>query len=874
MSLSAGVRIGPFEIVELLGAGAMGAVYRAHDTRLRRDVAIKVLPQEFSGQPERLKRFEQEALAVARLTHPHIIAIHDIGTYDGAPYIVMELLGGESLRSRMKGRPLVPRKAVEYAIQIARGLATAHEHGIVHRDIKPDNLFVTTEGRVKILDFGIAKLTDIEATAEATAETLTVHAFIGTPAYMSPEQARGIAADHRADIFSLGVVLYEMLSGVSPFRRDTAVETMGAIIDDEPPPLPDTPASPPALQRIIRHCLEKAPSDRYQSARDLAFHLEEWTDAAATTTTGAPRRGSWPRRIRAGALVLALAAAAFIAGRQAALPDRRQALAEIYRLTDFTGLEEFPALSNDLKSVAFTARVNGHRQIFVRLLAGGPPLQITSDATDHEVPRWSRDDSAILYFSPATPGDLQGTIREVPALGGAPRPIIESIGSGDVGSDGRLTFFRLAEGQVELVTASAEASDGQVIARFSASAYFKFPRWSPDSRWIAYQSGDGFRWDIFVVPTTGGSPRQLTHENQQIHGLAWRADSSGVVYSSSRDTTMAYLPALGLWDVPLAGGEPSRVGPLDLSYLYPDLRTGTLVASRLRMQSDLWRYPVQGTPAENMSRALRLTRQTGQLQTPTVSSIEHEIAFLSDTGGHANLWITNTETRGVRQITHERDPTVALGVPIWSPDGRWIAFVSSRGNTGLGFGIWVVSPDGGNLRQLAPHGLGAAWSHDGQWVYYADAGAIYKVPAAGGSPVSVRSGPARNVIGVRDETLYFMVDRTLTDGRPGFEIHAATPEGAASRLVAHIPAGRAPQWQIINPSLSPDGTALAMPLTDGVTTNIWTLSTSSGEWRPITDFGDRPVFIARRVSWSSDGRAIVAAVSEGDSDVVLFARPR
>jgi Tol biopolymer transport system component len=284
----------------------------------------------------------------------------------------------------------------------------------------------------------------------------------------------------------------------------------------------------------------------------------------------------------------------------------------------------------------------------------------------------------------------------------------------------------------------------------------------------------------------------------------------------------------------------------------------------------VWRYPTDGRAEENVGRALRITRQTAQVQTPTVGASDREIAFLSDSGGHANLWVTTPETGELRQVTYERDPSVSLGVPIWSPDGKTIAFVSSRGNLGLGFGVWTVRPDGGDLRNLAARGLGAAWSPDAQWVYYTDAGGLYKVPATGGSPVRVRSGPARNVAGFDGTTLYFMVDRTLTDASPGFEIHAATPEDAPSRVLARIPASRAPQWQIINPTLSPDGQSLAMPLTDGVTTNIWTLATATGQWRQITDFGERPIFIARRVSWSPDGRSIFAAIGEGDSDIVMF----
>jgi Tol biopolymer transport system component len=334
---------------------------------------------------------------------------------------------------------------------------------------------------------------------------------------------------------------------------------------------------------------------------------------------------------------------------------------------------------------------------------------------------------------------------------------------------------------------------------------------------------------------------------------------------------MPYLPSLGLWELHLDGVEPRRIAPAEPSYLHPDIHaTGAMAATRLQMHFDLWEYPVDGRPEENVRRARRLTHQTGQVQTPTVGATDREIAFLSDSGGHANLWVLAADTGELRQITHERDRSISLGVPIWSPDGKWIAFVSSRGNTGLGFGVWTVGPDGGNLRNLAPRGLGAAWSSDAQWVYYTDGGTLYKVRSTGGAAVRVRRDPARNVIDFDGRTLYFMVDRTLSDGGPGFEIHAAAPEDAPSRVLARIPAIRAPQWQIINPTLSRDGEWLAMPLTDGPTTNIWALSTASGGWRQVTDFGDRPVFIARRVSWSSDGGSIVAAVGEGDADIVLF----
>ncbi len=306
-----GARLGPYEIIAPLGAGGMGEVYRARDTRLGRDVAIKVLPAEFASDPDRLRRFEQEARAVAALDHPNILAIHDVGTHEGAPYLVTELLEGESLRQRLEGGPLPPRKVLGVAIQVASGLAAAHEKGIVHRDLKPENLFVTSDGRVKILDFGIAKLAprgQADLAARPTVVGGTEPGFvIGTAGYMSPEQVRGLSVDHRSDIFSLGCVLYEMATGRRAFDRGTAADTMAAILTEEPPdPSSLTVSVPSALSRVIAHCLEKRPEDRFSSASDLAFDLQ----AVLADTAGAKAvAGRAPARAR---LVVAATVAALV----------------------------------------------------------------------------------------------------------------------------------------------------------------------------------------------------------------------------------------------------------------------------------------------------------------------------------------------------------------------------------------------------------------------------------------------------------------------------------------------------------------------------------------------------------------------------------
>jgi serine/threonine protein kinase/tetratricopeptide (TPR) repeat protein len=333
--LASGARLGPYEILAPIGAGGMGEVYRARDTRLGRDVAVKVIIPRFAADADLLRRFEQEARAASQLDHPNILVVHDIGSHEGSPYIVSELLDGESLREKL-GAPLPPKKAVEYALQVAHGLAAAHEKGIVHRDLKPENLFVTRDGRVKILDFGVAKLThpaipSVALTEAPTAAPATgTGVVIGTVGYMSPEQVLGKPLDSRSDLFSLGVILYEMLSGKRPFQKDTIPETVAAILKEEPPELSGAQrAAAPGLDRIVRHCLEKDPTTRFQTARDLGFDLEDLSRQLETSPSGHPaatRR--FPRGVWIAAAIAALAGAALLLARLVSRPPAPGAAAK------------------------------------------------------------------------------------------------------------------------------------------------------------------------------------------------------------------------------------------------------------------------------------------------------------------------------------------------------------------------------------------------------------------------------------------------------------------------------------------------------------------------------------------------------------------
>src|SRR5688572_10559931 len=865
----------------------MGEVFRARDTRLNRDVAIKVLPDSLGSDTERLARFTREAQTLAALNHPNIAAIYGLEKTPDFTALVMELVEGDDLSQRIARGAIPVDEALPIAKQIADALEAAHEQGIIHRDLKPANIKVRPDGMVKVLDFGLAKAMEPVGRPPNVSQSPTittpammtgVGVILGTAAYMSPEQAKGRPADKRSDIWAFGCVLFEMLTGRRVFGGEDVADTMALVLTKEPQWTLLPPETPPSIRRLLRRCLERDRIRRLADMADARLEVDDALTAAEDVPTPLPtrsRRGPW----LLGLVAAALTAIVLLQLRAGSSSSNVASPLRVSRLTDLAGLEEVPAFSPDGRSVAFTAGVDGSRQIFVQLIAGGPPLAITRDPVDHQYPRWSPDASSIVFFSPARPGEAQGALWEISALGGSPRRITDSIGGGDVNTgDGRIAFFWRANAGLELVTAGRDGSNAEVVTELEAVRYYLYPRWSPDGRWIAFQRGDGVRFDLDVVSARGGEPRQVTRENATMNGFAWMPDSASILYSSSRGSSMPYLPAMALWLVQVGDGDVRQVTSSgESSYLQPDVtRTGAIVAGRMHMQSDIWKFPVDGSAVENVARAARITRQTGQVLAPSAAPGDKEVAFLSDSGGHANLWVVNTETGELRQITRERDPGVAVGAPIWSPDGRAIAFVSTRGNPGLTFGVWLVSPDGSNLRSIANPALGAAWSHDGRWVYFSTRGsatteaALKKIAVGGGEAVTVTTERLRNVIGSDGSTLYYVFERPLVDGTPEFEIRAATPEDGPFRVVARIPPGRVPVWQIVNPALSPDGRWLAQALTDGFTTNIWALSTATGEWRQITDFGGRATLIARRVSWSSDGRFVYAAVGEADADIVML----
>ncbi len=539
MTLNAGTRLGPYEILSPIGAGGMGEVYRARDSRLAREVAIKVLPASFSNDADRLRRFEQEAKAAGLLNHPNITAVYDIGSHEGAPYVVSELLEGETLRAALSGGRLSPRKSIDYALQMAHGLAAAHEKGIVHRDLKPENLFVTKDGRLKILDFGLAKLTHAEEgsgektnlpTAAAGTEPGVV---LGTLGYMAPEQVRGRPADVRSDIFSFGAILYEMLSGKRAFHGDSAADTMSAILREDPPDLSLTnQALPAGLERIVRHCLEKNPEQRFHSAHDLAFDLESLSGLSApgarpiTVKPGSSRRG-----LLGAAAVAVLAAAivaSFLAGRRA---ERRSAPAgpSFSQLT-FRQQPIFNArFAPDGKTIVFSAATKGNTPEIFSLRPDSLGATARGLPGVHLLAISSKGELAVLTRARYLGHNLfDGTLARMPLEGAAPREILEGVREADWSPDGNeLAVIRDVNGKDRL-----EFPVGRVLCE--ASGYLSDLRFSPKGDRIAFFE-HAIKYDdrgLVAVVDLSGKKTVLSEGYWGEEGLAWEPHGEEVLFSA------------------------------------------------------------------------------------------------------------------------------------------------------------------------------------------------------------------------------------------------------------------------------------------------------------------------------------------------------
>ena len=538
MALTSGTKLGPYEIQSPLGAGGMGEVYRARDTRLDREVAIKVLPESFARDADRLRRFEQEARTVAALNHPNILGVYDIGQHQGSPYMVSELLDGETLREKMNDGPMPQRRAIEYASQLAEGLAAAHDKGVVHRDLKPENVFVTKDGRVKVLDFGLAKLAQIEAAraqgaAGATA-TVPAHTMpgvvLGTAGYMSPEQVRGKEVDARTDIFAFGAILYEMLSGQRAFKGESSIETMNAILKDDPAELQtDKLELSPGLERIVRRCLEKEPARRFHSARDVGFALE----AISGTSTGSglkqgalpPQRPRWMWAAVLALVAVAAVLAAYFLGKR----NVSSSTASYQQLTFEPGYAGPARFTRDGNTVVFSAAWNGGaKQLYSQRSnsAQATPLNIDADVLGIA----DNGDMAVILKRRFLASWLQrGTLARLPLEGGAPRPILEDVYEADITRDGKeFAVVRRSGGKQRL-----EFPIGKVL--FETTGWITDVRISPKGGDIAFIDHPLVPDDrgAVAVADTQGNIQRLTPYASTGRSLCWKPDGKEIWFTAS-----------------------------------------------------------------------------------------------------------------------------------------------------------------------------------------------------------------------------------------------------------------------------------------------------------------------------------------------------
>ncbi|HVP44571.1 MAG TPA: protein kinase [Terriglobales bacterium] len=820
MPISAGTKLGPYEVQGVAGSGGMGEVYRARDSRLDRAVAIKVLPDLVAGDEDRLRRFEQEARVIAALNHPNILSIHDTGALDGSRYLVTELLEGDTLRDRLAGGPLPVRKAVDYALQICRGLSAAHEKGITHRDIKPENIFLTRDGRVKILDFGLAKQGSAATAAAATVThqrplDTSPGTVMGTVGYMSPEQVRGKPVDQRTDIFALGAVLYEMLSGRRAFHGDTAADTMSAILKEDPPDLTETNRNlPPGLERIVRHCLEKNPEERFQSAHDIVFALDALT-GISTTSGKAARVDLGPRvKIRLAAAVLAAAAALALGlamGMRAsrATPPHFQPVT--FRL-GWMGDARFTPDGDMVYSAAWDGKLP---ELYVG--RQGSPGDRALGISGADVLSVSKNgELAILLHRAYVSGyAFRGTLARVPLSGGAPRTVLDDVQYAEFSPDGSqmvITRYNEATGSWRL-----EYPIGTVL--YETKGWVSHPKFSPRGDRIAFMDhpapqGDD-RGEVAVIDLQGHK-QTLGPAFNSVQGIVWHGDEIWFTASEAGISRQLYAVTLSgkqrlllsapsnllLEDVNdkgqlLVRSENQRIGALgvapgearerELAWfnwsivrdITPDGKTLLLEEQGDAAGTNYLIY-IRGTDG---SPAVRL----GEGQAFRISPDGKWVLSALPGSGHP-LRLIPTGAGEPREITHDKMDD--HDDPRWFPDGKRVLFVGIE--AGHGPRNYLLDVDTGQARPVTPEGTrGTVLSPDGK---------LAAVLTADGSQAfwPLDGGEMRPIKGVNSNEWVFA---WTADGKSLYVTPISGPDSLPRKVFILDPAsGQRRLWKTFSPS--------------------------------------------------------------------------